>query len=33
MIFVLFWALSELFDALRAILDSFDAGTSGDQGP
>ncbi len=32
MIFVLFWALSELFDGLRAILDSFDVGTSGDQG-
>lgn len=33
MIFVLFWALGELFDALRAILDSFDVGTSGDPGP
>ena len=33
MIFVLFWALSELFDALRSILDSFDVGSSGDQGP
>jgi transcriptional regulator with XRE-family HTH domain len=32
MIFVLFWALSELFDALRDILDSFDVGSSGDQG-
>jgi transcriptional regulator with XRE-family HTH domain len=33
MIFVLFWALSELFDALRAILDSFDVGSSRDPGP
>ncbi len=33
MIFVLFWALGELFDALRAILDSFDVGSSGDPGP
>lgn len=31
MVFVLFWALSELFDGLRAILDSFDVGSSGDQ--
>jgi transcriptional regulator with XRE-family HTH domain len=33
MVFVLLWAMSELFDALRAILDSFDVGSSGDQSP
>jgi len=33
MVFVLLWAMSELFDALRTILDSFGVGSSGDQSP
>jgi len=32
MIFVLVWAVGELFDALRAVMASFDVGSSGDQG-
>lgn len=33
MIFVLVWAVGELFDALRAVLASFDVGSSGNQSP
>lgn len=29
MLFVFLWAMGELFDALRAVLDSFDVGTAG----
>ncbi len=31
MLLVLLWALGELFDALGAVLDSFDVGSGGDQ--
>ena len=30
MLFVLFWALGELFDSFGAVLDGFDVGSSGD---
>lgn len=33
MIFALIWAIGELFDALREILDSFEVGSSGDPSP
>ena len=33
MLFVLIWAIGELFDALRAVLETFDVGSGGDQGP
>ncbi len=33
MLFVLIWAIGELFDALRAVLESFDVGSGGGQSP
>jgi transcriptional regulator with XRE-family HTH domain len=33
MLFVLVWALGELFDALGAVLDSFDVGSNGGEEP
>jgi transcriptional regulator with XRE-family HTH domain len=33
MLFVLLWALGELFDALGAVLDSFDVGSNGGEDP
>ncbi len=32
MLFVMIWALGELFDALAAVLDSFDVGSNGGNG-